>query len=91
MDGFLAALRSGDLGALQQYAVRFGPQFLGGAIGFLIVVLFLALRGGDWSREEDVHLLIVVNGAIAVSVVVSLGLLWARFRPRAAAGDSEDA
>ena len=57
---------------------RWGRPLISGAVGMAIVVAFLAVRGGPptdavdpltgvqlggWNRLEDMHLLIVVNGA----------------------------
>ncbi len=67
------------------------PLF-GGAVGAAIVVLFLAIRGGTavelneltgtawggWSRHADVHLLIVVNAAVAVAIAVNFAAEWVR-------------
>ncbi|MYA01445.1 MAG: hypothetical protein F4038_11210 [Chloroflexi bacterium] len=63
---------------------------IGGAVGAAIVVLFLAIRGGTavelneltgtawggWSRHADVHLLIVVNAAVAVAIAVNFAAEW---------------
>ncbi len=63
---------------------------IGGAVGASIVVLFLAIRGGTavelneltgtawggWSRHADVHLLIVVNAAVAVAIAVNFAAEW---------------
>ena len=63
---------------------------IGGAVGASIVVLFLAIRGGaavdlneltgtawgGWSRHADVHLLIVVNAAVAVAIAVNFAAEW---------------
>ncbi|MEE9276942.1 MAG: hypothetical protein V3V06_00850 [Dehalococcoidia bacterium] len=66
---------------------RWGRPFIGGFVGFAIVVVFLAIRGGTptepideltgtqrggWNRLEDVHLLIVANGAIGMGLAVGL-------------------
>ena len=71
---------------------RIGRPLIGGLVGFGVVVLFLAVRGGDteagdpltgtvrggWSREEDVHLLILVNVAMAATLLVGLLSEWVR-------------
>ena len=63
---------------------------IGGAVGAASVVLFLAIRGGTavelneltgtawggWSRHADVHLLIVVNAAVAVAIAVNFAAEW---------------
>jgi len=64
---------------------RWGRPLIGGAVGMAIIVTFLAVRGGTsteavdpltgvqlggWNRLEDVHLLIVANGAIAVGLII---------------------
>ena len=64
---------------------RWSRPLVGGIVGTAIIVAFLAIRGGTsadpvdpltgvrlggWSRVEDVHLLLVVNGAIAVGLLV---------------------
>ena len=80
------------LGALPSRAWDvMGPRMLrpliGGAVGASIVVLFLAIRGGTaveltgtawggWSRHADVHLLIVVNAAVAVAIAVNFAAEW---------------
>ena len=71
-----------------------GPRLLrplvGGAVGAAIIVLFLAIRGGQavelneltgtawggWSRHADVHLLIVVNVAVVVAIAVNFAAEW---------------
>ena len=64
---------------------RWGRPLIGGVVGTAIIIAFLAIRGGTsadpidplndvrlggWSRLEDVHLLIVVNGAIVAGLLV---------------------
>ena len=66
---------------------RLGRPLIGSFVGFAVVVIFLAIRGGvstepideltgtqrgGWNRLEDVHLLIVVNGAIGVGIAATL-------------------
>ncbi len=82
MDRFLTALNNGDWRQLWEWTLRFGPQFVGGAAGFGIVAGFLAARGGDWSREEDVQLLLMLHVAIGAAVVISLAGHAARYWPR---------
>ena len=64
---------------------RWGRPLIGGAVGMAIIVTFLAIRGGTstepvdpltgvqlggWNRLEDVHLLIVANGAVVIGLIV---------------------
>ena len=83
----LGALPSRDWDVIGPRILR---PLIGGAVGASIVVLFLAIRGGaavdlneltgtawgGWSRHADVHLLIVVNAAIAVAIAVNFAAEW---------------
>ena len=77
---------------LDWHGWRAGRPLIGGLVGLGVVVLFLALRGGDteasdpltgtarggWNREADVHLLLMLNVAIAATLVVGLLSEWVR-------------
>ena len=53
----------------------FGPRafrpLVGAAAGTVGIVAFLAVRGNDWSREEDWQLLIAANVAIGLGIAVA--------------------
>jgi hypothetical protein len=67
-------------------AARWRCPLVGGGVGIAIVVVFLALRGGDpgpelneltgtarggWNREQDILLAIVAGGAATAGIAVS--------------------
>jgi len=77
--------------SLETIGPRLFRPLVGGAVGAAIVVLFLSLRGGapldavdeltgtqrgGWNRLEDVHLLIVVNAAVAAAIAVNFAAEW---------------